>query len=85
MGASCAEDGRTEVSQAETGGGELGIRTLRVRNALRMETLRLRMGLPGQEVGGMTSSWAQDREEWSGDGGFSLPYIGQLLMAGPRS
>lgn len=84
MGASCAEDGRIEVSQAEAG-GELGIRTLRVRNALRMETLRLRMGLPGQEVGGMTSSWAQDREEWSGDGVFSLSYTGQLLVAGPRS
>lgn len=41
----------------------LGIRTVRVRNALRMGTLGLRMGLPDQEAGGMTSSWAQDREE----------------------
>ena len=84
MGASCAEDGRTEVSQAEAG-EESGIRTLRVRNALRMGTLRWRMGLPGQEAGGNDKLLGprQGRMEWGW--GFSLPCIGQLLVAGPRS
>lgn len=30
---------------------------------LRMGTLKLKMGLPSQEEGGMTNFWAQDREE----------------------
>lgn len=46
-----------------------------------MRTPELRMGLLCQEVGGVTSSWAQDRGEW----GFSVAYIGQLPVAGPRS
>lgn len=50
MGASRARDGRNAVSLAEVR-EELGIRTVRVRNALRMGTLGLRMGLPDQEAG----------------------------------
>lgn len=65
-------------------GEVLGIRTVRVRNALRMGTLGLRLGLPDQETGGegMTALGpGQGRMKW--EWGFTLPYVGQLLVAGP--
>ena len=78
MGASRARDGRNAVSLAEVR-EELGIRTVRVRNALRMGTLGLRMGLPDQEAGGMKSSWAQDREERSGNGALLFLMLASCL------
>ena len=84
MGASRARDGRNAVSLAEVR-EELGIRTVRVRNAWRMGTLGLRMGLPDQEAGGDDKLLGpgQGRTKW--EWGFTLPYVGQLLVAGPRS
>ena len=83
MGASRARDGRNAVSLAEVR-EELGIRTVRVRNALRMGTLGLRMGLPDQEAGGgMTSSWAQDREERSGNGALLFLMLASCLWQVP--
>ena len=78
MGASRARDGRNAVSLAEVR-EELGIMTVRVRNALRMGTLGLRMGLPDQEAGRMTSSWAQDREERSGNGALLFLMLASCL------